>query len=40
MYLTDTEPNIMFMGSIVSRFRESPKYSHWKVQKRILRYVA
>jgi hypothetical protein len=30
----------MYAASLVSRFMESPKDSHWKMEKRILRYVA
>ena len=30
----------MYAVSLVSRFMESPKDSHWKMEKRILRYVA
>ena len=30
----------MYAVSLISRFMESPKDSHWKVGKRILRYVA
>jgi hypothetical protein len=40
MYLTATRPDIMFVVSLISRFMESPKDSHWKVGKIILRYVA
>ena len=40
MYLTATRPDIMFAVSLISRFMESPKDSHWQVGKRILRYVA
>jgi hypothetical protein len=40
LYLTTTRPDIMYASSLVSRFMESPKYSHWKMVKRILRYVA
>ena len=40
MYLTATRPDLMYVVSFISRFMESPKYSHWKVGKRILRYVA
>lgn len=40
MYLTATRPNIMFAAIFVSKFMESPKDSHWKVGKRILKYVA
>jgi hypothetical protein len=40
MYLTTTRPDITYATSYISRFMESPKYSHWKVGKRILRYIA
>ena len=30
----------MYAASLVSRFMESPKDSHWKMAKQILRYVA
>lgn len=40
MYLTATRPDIMFAVSLISRFMESPKDSHWQTGKRILRYVA
>jgi hypothetical protein len=30
----------MYATNFVSRFIESPKYSHWKMEKRIMRYVA
>jgi hypothetical protein len=40
MYLTTTRPDIMFAVSLISRFMETPKSTHWKVGKRILRYVA
>jgi len=39
LYLIATRPNIMYVASLVSRFMESPKDSHWKMAKRILRYV-
>ena len=39
MYLTTTKPDIAFATSYISRFIESPKDSHWKVGKRILRYI-
>lgn len=39
MYLTTTRPDIMFDVSLISRFMESPKDSHWQTGKRILRYV-
>jgi hypothetical protein len=39
MYLTTTRPNITYRVSLISRFMETPKESHWKEGKRILRYV-
>jgi hypothetical protein len=40
MYLTTTIPNITYATSYISRFMENPKHSHWKVGKRILKYIA
>jgi hypothetical protein len=40
LYLTATRLDIMYATSLVSRFMESPKDSHWRIEKRILRYVA
>ena len=40
MYLTAPRPNIMFVVSLISRFMESPKNTHQKAGKRILRYIA
>jgi hypothetical protein len=40
MYLTTTRPNIMYAVNLISRFMENHKISHWKVGKRILRYIA
>ena len=40
MYLTATRSDIMYGVSLISRFMESPKVSHWQVGKRILRYVS
>ena len=40
LYLIATRPDIMYATSLVSRYMESPKDSHWKMEKRILRYVA
>ena len=40
MYLTATRPNIMFAVSLISRFMETPKSTHWHAGKRILRYIA
>ena len=40
MYLTMERPCIMYGVSIISRFMESPKDSHWQACKIILRYVS
>jgi hypothetical protein len=40
LYLIATRPDIMYATNFVLRFMESPKVSHWKMTKRILRYVA
>jgi hypothetical protein len=40
LYLTTTRPDIMYAANLVSRYMESPKDSHWKMVKQILRYVA
>lgn len=40
MYLTTTRPDIMYGVSLISRFMDSPKTSHWHAGKRILRYIA
>ena len=40
MYLTTTRPNIRYGVSLISRFMESPKDSHWQAGKRIPRYVS
>jgi hypothetical protein len=39
LYLTTTRPDIMYATNFVSRFRESLKDSHWKMAKRIMKYV-
>jgi hypothetical protein len=39
MYLAAIRPDIMYGVSLISRFMETPKESHWKAGKRILRYV-
>ena len=39
MYLTATRPNIMHAVSLISRFMERPKETHWLAAKIILRYV-
>ena len=40
MYVTYTKPNIVYGVIVTSRFMESPKDSHWQVEKKILRYIA
>ena len=40
MYLTATRPDIMYGVSLISRFMESLKDSHWKAGKIILMYVS
>ena len=39
MYLTATRPDLMYVVSLISRFMESPKDTHQKVGKIIMRYV-
>ena len=39
MYFTMTRRDIMYGVSLISRFMESPKDSHWEIGKRIMRYV-
>ncbi|KAI3690760.1 hypothetical protein L2E82_48967 [Cichorium intybus] len=39
MYLTATRPDLIFSISMISRFIEAPKTSHWEAGKRILKYV-
>jgi hypothetical protein len=39
MYLTMTRADIMYGVSLISRFMENTKESHWKEGKRTLRYV-
>ena len=40
MYLIATRPDSMYGVSLISRFMESPKDSHWKASKIIMRYVS
>ena len=40
MYLTTTRQNIMQGVSLISKFMETPKDTHWSVGKIILRYIA
>ena len=39
MCLTTTRPDIMYVVSLISRFMETPKETHWQSTKIILRYV-
>ena len=39
MYLTATRLDLMHAVSLISRFMETPRDSHWQAGKRILRYV-
>ena len=39
IYLTATRLDIMYAVSLISRFMETPKETHWQVGKIILRYV-
>ncbi|KAI3782063.1 hypothetical protein L2E82_12095 [Cichorium intybus] len=38
-YLTHTRPDLAYSVGVVSRFMESPKESHFKAVKQILRYI-
>ena len=40
LYLTTTRLDIMYRVSLISRFMDRPKETHWKIGKRILRYIA
>ena len=39
MYLTTTRPDIMQGVSLISRFMETPKDTHWSARKRIMRCI-
>ena len=39
MYLIATRLDVMHSVSLIFRFMETPKDSHWQARKRILRYV-
>ena len=39
MYLTTTRPDILYVVSVLSRFMNCAKESHFKAAKRVLRYV-
>eukprot|EP00253_Pinus_taeda_P034011 PITA_34011 len=38
-YLTHTHPNLSFVVGLIAQFMQNPHESHWKVVKRIFRYV-
>lgn len=39
IYLTNTRPNLSYAVSILSRFMQDPRESHWNAGKRVLRYI-
>jgi hypothetical protein len=39
LYLTHTHPDISYEVGAISRYMQEPHDMHWKVSKRILRYV-
>lgn len=39
LYLIVTRPNIMFAKSLLPRFMQSPSQVHFKISKRVLRYL-
>ena len=39
MFLMTSQPDLMHVVSLISRFMETLKDSHWQVGKRILRYL-
>ncbi|XP_050916817.1 secreted RxLR effector protein 161-like [Lathyrus oleraceus] len=38
-YLTSTRPNVLYVVEVVSRYMETPTTTHFKAEKRILRYI-
>ncbi|XP_050902735.1 uncharacterized mitochondrial protein AtMg00810-like [Lathyrus oleraceus] len=38
-YLTSTRPNILYVVGFVSRYMEAPTTTHFKAEKRIIRYI-
>ena len=40
VYLTATRPDIIFSGSLLSRFMHCASEEHFKAAKRVLRYVS
>ena len=39
IYLTNTCPDLSYSVSILSRFMQEPRESHWNSSKRVLRYI-
>jgi len=39
IYLTTSSPDLHYVVGLIFRFLQKPKEAHWKVAKRILRYV-
>ena len=39
LYLSHTHPDVSFDVGLVARYMQTPHEIHWKVAKRILRYV-
>jgi len=39
IYLTNTHPDLSYAVSILSRFMQEPRDSHWNAAKRVLRYI-
>jgi hypothetical protein len=39
IYLTNTRPNLSYLVSILSRFMQEPRGSHWNSAKRASRYI-
>jgi len=39
MYLTVTQPDLMFGVNLISRYMANPKESHWAATKWLLRYL-
>eukprot|EP00253_Pinus_taeda_P005792 PITA_05792 len=39
IYLTNTRPDLSYAVSILSRFMQEPRDSHWNATKRVLRYI-
>lgn len=39
IYLTNTRPDLSYAVSILSRFMQEPRDSHWNAAKRVLRYI-